>query len=166
MKNNIFTEFAAAKQRENELYFAVKKFIKCGEGGRLLDLNFGGDRLLGSISELGLNLYGVDISDSEHERTIDEIALNGRASINELPYNDEFFDTVTTVDTLCGWSGERGFSEILRVLKHGGQLLCSFHAVGITPQQARSLARRAGFVNVTVKVLRAEDCYLLIGEKE
>lgn len=153
------------KERERELYYAVKRFIRCREGGRLLDLNFGGDRLLSSISELGLDLYGIDISDSEHERTIDELALNGKASINELPYNDGFFNAVTTVDTLGEWFGINGFKEILRVLKSGGELICSFNAYGFTPQQARSLARKAGFTEVKVKILKSENCYLLTGKK-
>lgn len=153
------------KERDKELYYAAKRFIRAREGGRLLDLNFGGDRLLSSLTELGLDLYGIDISDSDHERTIDELALNGRASINELPYNDDFFNAVTTVDTLSEWYGINGFKEILRVLKSGGELICSFYAYGFTPQQARSLARKAGFKDVTVKVLKSENCYLLIGKK-
>lgn len=164
-KIDILKPLTAHRERDTELYYAARRFISCREGGRLLDLNFGGDRLLNSLSEIGLDLYGIDISDSDHERTIDELALNGRASINELPYNDSFFNVVTTVDTLREWYGIKGFGEILRVLKSGGELICSFYAYGFTPQQARTLARKAGFKDVTVKVLKSDNCYLLIGKK-
>lgn len=154
-----------------EMCAAVKHFINAPEGGRLLDIGMGGDTLLRSLGDKGLNLYGVDISSADRSRSMDELALTGQANIAELPYNDSFFDCVTSLDSSRIWEDKgEAFAEILRVLKAGGQLLCAFrfdsgNGSGTPPRAFRSQAREAGFENVKVKVLRSEGCYLLTGEK-
>ena len=95
----------------------------------------------------------------------------GMASIEELPYNDGFFDCVTSVDTPPLWQDKAAaFAEILRVLRSGGQLVCAFEfdgetGAGTPPRALRAQARKAGLVNVSVKVLREDGGYLLVGEK-
>ncbi|MBQ8967053.1 methyltransferase domain-containing protein [Ruminococcus sp.] len=159
------------KQTENEKYAAVKQFVNAPRQGRLLDIGLGGDAMLQKLSDKRLALYGVDISSADRERSIDEIALMGLTKIDELPYHDEFFDCVTTVDTTTLWEDKMAaFAEILRVLKAGGQLLCAFDfdsdsGEGTPPRTLRESARLAGFENVRVKVLRSEGSYLLIGDK-
>lgn len=154
-----------------EKYAAVRQFVKATADGRLLDIGTGSDRLLQKLNDKGLKLYGVDISSADRSRSIDEIALMGLANINELPYNDGFFDYVTTVDTPELWEDKNAaLTEIIRVLKNGGQLLCAFSfdkdtGTGTPPRALRAQARQAGFENVRVKVLRGDDCYLLMGEK-
>ena len=155
----------------NEQYSAVKQYVRAPKGGRLLDIGVGGDTMLQMLGDKELALYGVDISAADRKRSIDEIALQGMASIYELPYNDSFFDCVTTVDTPDLWEDNKAaFREILRVLKSGGQILCAFsfsddNGRGTPPRTLRAEARAAGFVNVSVKILRAEGKYLLTGEK-
>lgn len=159
------------KQAIAEQYTVIRRFMKTPKGGRLLDIGTGSDELLQKLSDKGLDLYGVDISAADRERSIDEIALMGLTSIEELPYHDGFFDCVTTLHTPKLWEDKKAaFTEILRVLKPGGQFLCVFsfdsdNGRGTPPRNFRAQARDAGFTDVKVKVLRTEDTYLLIGEK-
>ena len=159
------------RRAEKERYAAVRQFVKDRGRGRLLDIGMGSDEMLRALGGKGLDLYGVDISSADRERSFDEIALMGLASIEELPYNDGFFDCVTSVDTPPLWRDKAAaFAEILRVLKAGGQLVCAFEfdgetGIGTPPRAFRERARQAGFVNVSVKVLREEGGYLLVGEK-
>lgn len=159
------------RRADAEMCAAIRQFISASGGGRLLDIGMGSDTLLRSLGEKGLNLYGVDISSADRDRSMDELALTGQADIADLPYNDSFFDCVTTLDTPRIWEDRRtAFAEILRVLKAGGQLLCAFkfdseNGSGTPPRALRAQAREAGFERVKVKVLRTEGCYLLVGEK-
>lgn len=156
---------------EKEKFAAVKKFLKVPAGGRLLDISTGSDAVLQALSDSGLQLYGVDISSADRKRSIDEIALQGKASIYELPYNECFFNCVTTLDTPDLWEDNKAaLTEILRVLKEGGQLLCVFtfsddNGSGTPPRTLREEARAAGFAEVRVKLLPTEGCYLLTGKK-
>lgn len=159
------------KKSDSEMCAAVGRFLRAPEGGRLLDIGVGSDALLRRLGDKGLNLYGVDISAADRERSMDELALTGKANITELPYNDSFFHCVTTLDTPQLWEDKRAaLAEILRILKEGGQLLCAFRfdngsGIGTPPRSLRAQARAAGFENVRVKVLRNEGCYLLMGDK-
>lgn len=161
----------SVRRAEKERYAAVRQFVKERGRGRLLDIGVGSDEMLRMLGGKGLDLYGVDISSADRERSIDEIALMGMASIEELPYNDGFFDCVTSVDTPPLWQDKAAaFAEILRVLRSGGQLVCAFEfddetGAGTPPRAFRAQARKAGLVNVSVKVLREEGGYLLVGEK-
>lgn len=173
----MFYDFSALKDRyrqhdvRTEIYSAVRRFLKAPKDGKLLDIGTGSDELLQKLSNMGLNLYGVDISAADRERSIDEIALMGMTCIEDLPYNDDFFDCVVTLDTPVLWEDKKAaFAEILRVLKAGGQFLCVFSfddrsGKGTPPRNFRAQARDAGFANVTVKVMKNEGMYLLTGDK-
>lgn len=159
------------RKEENEHYAAVRQYINAPEGGKLLDIGLGSDIMLQKLSDKGLDLYGVDISAADRDRSIDEIALMGQANIEELPYFDNFFDCVTTLHTPPLWKDKKAaLTEILRVLKTGGRFVCLFTfdndtGLGTPPRALREKARQAGFENVAVKILRSEGSYLLIGEK-
>lgn len=159
------------RNEENEHYAAVRQFINVPSGGRLLDISMGSDKMLQKLSDKQLNLYGVDISSADRNRSIDEIALMGQADIEELPYFDNFFDCVTTIDTPPLWKNKKAaFTEILRVLKAGGRFVCVFTfdsdtGLGTPPRGLREKAREAGFEKVVVKILRAVGSYLLTGDK-
>ncbi|SEK39419.1 class I SAM-dependent methyltransferase [Ruminococcus albus] len=159
------------RKEENEHYAAVRQFINAPAGGKLLDIGLGSDVMLQKLSDKGLDLYGVDISASDRERSIDEIALMGQANIEELPYFDNFFDCVTTLHTPPLWENKTAaLKEILRVLKEGGRFVCLFTfdsdtGLGTPPRSLRETVRQAGFEKVAVKILRSDGSYLLTGEK-
>lgn len=173
-----------------EQYRAVEKFVCKDNGARILDVGFGNGKVLKNLSKkLDAKLYGIDISadmlDSACERNSDAVALNKmmlmQASVTDLPYNDDFFDTVYTINTIYFWNDlPKAFSEILRVLKNGGNFICTFYTKDFldklsycdegfdkfTPQQVRSMARENGFHNVKVKILKEGKAYCLIGVKD
>ena len=74
-----------------------------------------------------------------------------------------FFDTVYTVNTIYFWEDTaKVLDEVRRVLKDGGNFICTFYTKGyldklpycdtgfdkFTPQQVRSMARERGFHDV------------------
>lgn len=170
-------------------YKAVEKFV-CRDGGqRILDVGFGNGYMLSRLSKkLDAKLYGIDISADMLEKAADKntdgVTLNkimlSQASVTELPYNDDFFDTIYTVNTVYFWGDmPKAFEEILRVLKSGGNFICAFYSKDFldklpycdtgfdkfTPSELRSIARENGLVNVKVKILKEGRAYCLIGEK-
>lgn len=82
---------------------------------------------------MGLNPYGVDLSDSaismgkEWLATIDE-SLSVRlqvASVTELPFPDEYFDVCVShgvLDSMPREFATRGFKEAMRTMKSGGYM--------------------------------------------
>lgn len=145
-----------------------------------------------TIKKLSKNInakfYGVDISADMVEKakrknrdgvnTNKVILQQGKAE--ELPYNGDFFDTVYTVNTIYFWEDTaKVLDEVRRVLKDGGNFICTFYTKGyldklpycdtgfgkFTPQQVRSMARERGFHDVKVKILSDCKAYCLIGTK-
>lgn len=172
-----------------EHYRAVEKFVCKNKGARILDVGFGNGQMLKVLDKkLDAKLYGIDISsdmlDTAVEKNYDAVTLNKmmlqQASITSLPYNDDFFDTVFTINTIYFWEDmTKAFSEVLRVLKNGGSFVCTFYSkdyldklsycdtgfAKFTPQTVRSLARENGFHNVKIKILKEGKSYCLVGEK-
>lgn len=170
-------------------YKAVEKFVCKRDGAKILDIGFGNGKVLKDLSKkLNAKLYGIDISPDMVEKAInknaDGVTLNkimlSQASVTDLPYNYNFFDTVYTVNTVYFWGDmPKAFEEILRVLKSGGNFVCSFYSADFldrlpycdtgfdkfTPSRLRSLARENGLVNVKVKIIKEGKTYCLIGEK-
>lgn len=78
-----------------------------------------------------LRYYGIDISDTMIQEALQINAALVTAGIahftlgngQELPYEDQFFDKVFTVNTLYFWKDPQAqLQEIRRVLKPGGRL--------------------------------------------
>jgi ubiquinone/menaquinone biosynthesis C-methylase UbiE len=96
-------------------------------GSRLLDAGCGTGGLLLRLRELSPNSYGFDLSADAlpfwHERGIDQ--HTALASINEIPYAENSFDAVISVDILevDGVDDQRAYSELVRVTKPGGRVL-------------------------------------------
>lgn len=172
-----------------EHYRAVGKFVCRDSGAKILDIGFGNGYMLSRLSKkLDAKLYGVDISadmlEKATDKNIDAVTLNKmmlqQASVTDLPYNDGFFDTVYTINTIYFWGDiTKAFDEIRRVLKNGGNFICTFYSKAwldklpycdtgfdkFTPSQVRSLARENGFHNVKVKILKENAAFCLVGEK-
>jgi SAM-dependent methyltransferase len=99
-------------------------------GDRVLDLGFGDGRNLPLLSDLGLEPYGVEITEEICERAVARMKLLGvsfeaRVGRNtHLPFADGFFDHVLACHS-CYYidPGERfsdNLAEIARVMKPGG----------------------------------------------
>jgi len=98
-------------------------------GSELLEVSFGTGFLLTQYPE-HVNIFGLDYNtDMVDWATKKMINLNRKAelvqgNVEKMPYPDGFFDTVVNTMAFSGYpNGRLALSEMIRVLKPGGQLL-------------------------------------------
>lgn len=174
-----------------KLYNAVYNYVSKEDGARILDVGFGnGDTLKRLDEKLNAELYGVDISPdmkvAATKANAEAVAV-GRmkletASVEQMPYEDEFFDSVYTINTVYFWKEpEKALGEIMRVLRGGGRFLCGFYSrayfdkyknfrsddeKNYTVGELRELVKQNGFENVKVKLVDGKKfMYCLVAEK-
>jgi len=101
------------------------------EGARILDIGCGGGQLAIEIAKTrkDLGITGVDLSHSQVKRARSRGREAGvkidfiQASAMDIPFADESFDLVYSVDCLKHWPEKpRGLMECIRLLKPGGML--------------------------------------------
>lgn len=103
----------------------------------VLDVGCGGGKTVARIAEKIGNgkVYGVDCSDLcvKNSQKLNEksILCNKvkiyKASVSDLPFEDETFDVVTAVETYYFWQDKLcDLKEIFRVMKTGGTILLVF----------------------------------------
>ena len=113
-----------------------------------IDVGCGGGQTLYRLAESypETTLAGIDYSDVSVElsrETNERFISVGRtsiqkASVDELPFNDDVFDKVITVESFYFWPDhDKGLKEILRVLKPGGKLLIICEVYGDAPLSPR-----------------------------
>jgi ubiquinone/menaquinone biosynthesis C-methylase UbiE len=104
---------------------------ECTGGQRILEVGFGTGLTFLNLSELYQEVHGIDLTADIEEvssvfarRGIKVFLKNG--NILEMPYEDNYFDTVLLISILehlyPEWQ-ERAFREIHRILKPGGQVV-------------------------------------------
>lgn len=107
--------------------------LGCRDHDTILEIGFGNGGYVPYVLSraAGLRYYGADISDTmvqiaqEMNKALaaEGIAHFTRVNGLELPYADQFFDKVFTVNTLYFWEDPQvQLREIHRVLKAGGHL--------------------------------------------
>ena len=104
---------------------------ECRGGERILEVGFGSGVTFLNLHEryrevhgLDLNASIKDIHDMFKARDIETYLLNG--SVIQMPYVNDVFDTVLLISILEHLRPEnqlQAFSEIIRVLKPGGQVV-------------------------------------------
>lgn len=105
--------------------------IDMKDGAIVLDVGCGGGNALKMLSRRAKNgkLYGIDYSETSVEvaaKENKEDVASGKmeifhGSVSELPFPDDMFDTVTTVESYYFWPDlPHDFAEVRRVLKPGG----------------------------------------------
>lgn len=109
--------------------FALRTFK---QGGAILDLGCGAGRHLKFLAENGFEAYGCDYSSSGIKASQELLASANLkanfeiASVDNLPYDDEFFDGLICFGVLYyndKQSIQKAASEIFRVLKKGSKAL-------------------------------------------
>ena len=107
------------------------------EGSRVLDVGCGIGRTLVFGTQMGLKMYGTDLSanavavarrwlESVGEADAGERVLSG--DIRSLPWADGFFDHAVSdsvLDSMPFQIAQAGMSEVARVVRQGGYFYCS-----------------------------------------
>ena len=174
-----------------KLYNAVYNFVPKDEGAKILDVGFGNGDMLKRLSEkLDAVLYGIDISEdmrtastkANAKAIAEERMFLKTAAVEDIPFEDGFFDTVYTINTVYFWQDpHKALDEVARVLKDGGRFICAFYSrdyferkksfmseneTYYSPKELKELVRGHGFENAKVKVVNAKKfAYCLVGEK-
>lgn len=150
----------------------------------VLEIGFGGGpgiaRLAGRLTNgvvSGLDLSPDMVRDAQHrfQREIEAGRVRLQlGNIAHLPYPDETFDRVFTINTIYFWPDlQQGFAEIRRVLKPDGKAAISMrsrekmekHSVTkhnfrlFTGQEVAALMRQAGFRDVSIDHRDQEKWY-------
>ena len=203
VKNLMKTQFAKPEGKAGQfftlamnvfnfkLYNAVYNFVPKHPNARILDVGYGnGDTLKRLDEKLDAKFYGIDIS---QDMKVLATKANARAvaeermflsvgDVEQMPYEDGFFDCVYTINTIYFWKdADRAMDEIVRTLKDGGRFICGFYSKAYfersekyqfegetyyTTGELKALAQVHGFENVKVKVVDEKKfMYCLVGEK-
>jgi ubiquinone/menaquinone biosynthesis C-methylase UbiE len=161
-------------------------------GQKVLEIGFGGGSHFQKILEQTKEgtITGIDKSKSMvnlASRNNNNLIDNNRLFLSQgdscsLPYPDEEFDTVISLNTIYFWrEPQLDIDQIYRVLSSGGRLLIGFNSKDIMirngykkkyfnfyePDEVEKLILKAGFNNIihSYEKLRIEDCHLFIASK-
>lgn len=156
------------------MYLKVVDEVRLSGGEKLLDIGYGNGYLLQKLyKKAKAELYGIDISEdmkTQAENRCKNAKSDGRLFLRvgdccDLPYDDEMFSAVTSVNTVYFWSDTvKGLSEIRRTLKTGGSFYnivytkefldkLSYTKKGFrkfSPEELTELGRKSGFDNIEV----------------
>lgn len=157
------------------MYLKVVDEVKLKDGEKVLDIGYGNGYLLQKLyKKTKSELYGIDISEDmkvQAEKRCKKAKSDGKLFLRvgnccELPYNDEMFSAVTSINTVYFWSDTtKGLSEIRRTLKTGGSFYnivytkefldrVSYTKKGFrkfSPEELTEFGRKAGFENIEVR---------------
>lgn len=107
----------------------LKRAVPHIQGRRVLEVSFGTGYLLTQYADR-FETHGVDINARMVEvakKNLDSRGMSAdlrQGSVEQLPVEDEYFDTVITTMAFSGYpDGARAMSEIRRVLRPGGRFV-------------------------------------------
>lgn len=111
------------------------KVVKSSSGSKVLDAGCGTGGMMEVLHHVlpESELVGIDFSDSAVEFTKQRnVGAVIEASVEKLPFPNEFFDLVISLDVVCsqGVNDGQSIAEFYRVLRPGGSLLMNLAAFG------------------------------------
>ena len=173
----------------SQLYRNAVAQVNVSNDEKLLDVGYGNGHLLKRIyKKCRPDMYGIDISDDAKVMATKrnrKAELAGKLHLQvgdccALPFDDEMFAAVTTINTVYFWSDTvKGLSEIRRCLKNGG----SFYNVAYTkefldtiaytkygfkifkPDELVQLGKKAGFEKIEVKEIAKGRSFIVVYTK-
>ncbi|MSR64292.1 MAG: class I SAM-dependent methyltransferase [Verrucomicrobiae bacterium] len=113
-----------------DLFANLLRVVLSKEAVRVLDVGCSDGRdYFFQLVESGLDVFGFERDKIKAGQCKDKVALKPHVSIQigeaeRLPYSDEVFDLSVCNDMIYMCNKHEVFSEIFRVLKPGGVLLC------------------------------------------
>ena len=156
---------------------------------QLLEIGFGNGYFINHLIDIypGIFYYGIDYSRDmvrdaayRNKRLINAGIVDiEEASIEKIPYPDDYFDAACTINTLYFWpSPLENAKEVIRVLQPGGKILLGIrpkHTVKDFPfieygfelyeqEDAEQLLKDAGFKNV--QSIHQEDPPVIWNDEE
>lgn len=171
------------------MYKKAVELVDISSDEKLLDIGYGNGHLIKLIyKKTASDMYGIDISDdaramAEKKNGIAKAAGKLNLSVGDccaLPYDDDTFSAVTTINTVYFWSDTvKGLSEIRRCMKEG----CSFYNIVYTkeyldkvkytqtgyrkfqPEELVNLGKAAGFEKIDIRDIKKGDSFVVIYTK-
>ncbi|MEH7114739.1 class I SAM-dependent methyltransferase [Neobacillus niacini] len=158
------------RQHKTETKWSLE-LMNIQQGDRILELGCGAGYALKLISEKSLaeEIVGLDISPTiiRSARIRNKKAINQKraklvqANLNKLPFQNEDFNTVFSIQTIYFWNDIAAtLSEIFRVLKPEGVVILTFSdgkedetwegIKGITENQVIPYMKNTGFRDVSL----------------
>ena len=190
---------AAMLSRMNESHGPVTEwalsFMDPTGAKQLLDIGCGGGATIGRLARLApeAKVTGVDyspVSVQESKDYNENLIREGRvevieASVEELPFADDTFDRITTVESFYFWPDpQENLKEVRRVLKPGGRFFLIADIYGKagldqavldnvelydlfnpSKEEFHILFRNAGFIAVKIHVKEGTDWICVEGIK-
>lgn len=172
-----------------KMYGAAVSLLELNDGDNVLEIGYGNGQMLRLIyGRVKVNLYGIDISEdmmTQAEKRNKRAKSDGKLFLRvgdccDLPYDDDFFHAIVTVNTVYFWEDTvKGLSEICRTLKKGS----SFYNVVYTKEfmdrlsytkngfkkfeqeQFIEFGKQAGFEDITVKDIVKGKNFVVIYRK-
>lgn len=131
--NQMYTRIAKAYDGFMAVFPLWKKWLRSVlpyiDGERVLEVSFGPAYLLGQMPD-DVELFGLDYNQTMVDRAkVKMKAINRNVNIiqgnvENLPYPDNYFDTVVNTMAFSGYpNGQKAMKELTRVLKPDGKLL-------------------------------------------
>ena len=186
-------------QRMNRSHFELTDWalrsLELEEGDQVRDIGCGGGAALKNMSEriASGHLTGVDYSEvsvrlsketNAEDIKRDKMEILG-ASVEKLPFRDERFDKIITVESFYFWPDpEENLKEVFRVLKKGGAFLLvadiyqkeglkadvletvkEYHLLNPTREEFGEMFRQAGFQNIEIHTKESEDWICVLGKR-
>lgn len=169
----------------NMMYRSVISSVRADKNSHILDIGCGNGFLIRKLyKKTEAHLYGIDISEDmihEAEKRNKNAVSKGNVKLSvgnccNLPFENETFDTVTTINTIYFWDDTlKGLSEIHRVLKNNGvfyNVVCSKECLRklsytrkgfkfFEKQDYIKLGKKAGFSSVAIKEIVSGKSYII-----
>lgn len=172
-----------------KMYKKAVSLVNVSQDDSILDIGYGNGHLLKMIYDKCMpDMYGIDISDDAMAMATKrnrKALSDGRLQLTvgdccELPYDENMFSAITTINTVYFWSDTvKGLSEIRRCLKPG----CSFYNVAFTKEYLDKVkytetgyrkfeedelvqyGKDAGFENIEIKEIVKGSSFVVVYTK-
>ncbi|MFA6866749.1 MAG: class I SAM-dependent methyltransferase [Clostridia bacterium] len=176
-QSNIYgkMQLKSMNERHNTLALWGITHMDFDDKNIILDIGCGGGKNILNMLEMkkDIKVYGLDYSEASVAMStkLNEKAIKSGNTIikqgtaENIPFDENQFDLVTAFETIYFWDINKGFGDVFRVLKKGGQFMIVNEAqnddgmeeliatIGFsvyTATQIKTALNAVGFVNITI----------------